>query len=605
MKFVVAWILILVSSYSYSYYSADASSLGTHQTSFFRTFECINDQCQRTSKPISIIDPAQLKLKGHHTTLAACRLVCGSLGGLWPIPTGPITIGKNYLPTHPNEVRFGLQEVPRSTRSFLSEALDIFVGNLRWMCGENCEKANSSVKVHTKVISESLELDWSTDEEYTLQIFTKENKIDVIVTASTVFGARHALETLSQLFAPVLKSNTARGLVIVDQAKIQDKPIFVHRGLLIDTARNYLPVPAILRTIDGLAATKMNVLHWHATDTQSFPLHIKNRPLMSQYGAYSPEMIYSPEDLNYIVTYAKYRGVRIILELDSPSHAGAGWEWGESAGLGALAVCINKEPWRDFCIQPPCGQLNPVNPHTLEVLKDIYKDTLALLGTSSVIHLGGDEVFINCWNSTPEITTAMQERGMGRTAEDFYQLWSEFHAEQVKLIDEIKEGRIDNVLLWSSALTSPDVIEKYLDKTRFIIQTWVESGSELPSELLQRGYKLIMSTKDAWYLDHGFWGKTRYHSWRDAYNNRIPRNVGVLGGEVCMWGEYVNEGGLDSRIWPRTAAVGERLWSDSHTLRTEDVEPRLQAFRERLQVRQIYADAISPTWCAQHAKKCY
>ncbi|KAG8040708.1 hypothetical protein G9C98_002704 [Cotesia typhae] len=81
--------------------------------------------------------------------------------------------------------------------------------------------------------------------------------------------------------------------------------------------------------------------------------------------------------------------------------------------------------------------------------------------------------------------------------------------------------------------------------------------------------------------------------------------VGVLGGEVCMWGEYVNEGGLDSRIWPRAAAVGERLWSDSHTLRTEDVEPRLQALRERLQVRQIYADAISPAWCAQHAKKCY
>ncbi|KAH0540815.1 chitooligosaccharidolytic beta-N-acetylglucosaminidase [Cotesia glomerata] len=603
MKFIVAWILILVSSSCFAAIPA-ASSPGSHQTNFFRTFECINDQCQRTNKPISIIDPAELKLKGHHTTLAACRLVCGSLGGLWPIPTGPITIGKNYLLTHPNEVRFGLQEVPRSTRSFLSEALDIFVGNLRWMCGENCEKANSSVKVHTKIISESVELDWSTDEEYTLQIFTKENKIDVIVTASTVFGARHALETLSQLFAPVLTSN-GRGLVIVDQAKIQDKPIFVHRGLLIDTARNFLPVPAILRTIDGLAATKMNVLHWHATDTQSFPLHIKNRPLMSQYGAYSPEMIYTPEDLSYIVTYAKYRGVRIILELDSPSHAGAGWEWGEAAGLGALAVCINKEPWRDFCVQPPCGQLNPVNPRTLDVLKDIYRDTLALLGTNSIIHLGGDEVFINCWNSTPEITAAMQDRGMGKTTDDFFQLWSEFHAEQVKLLDEIKEGRIDHVLLWSSALTSPDVIEKYLDKRRFIIQTWVESNSDLPSELLQRGYKLIMSTKDAWYLDHGFWGKTRYHSWRDAYNNRIPRNVGVLGGEVCMWGEYVNDGGLDSRIWPRAAAVGERLWSDSHTLRTEDVEPRLQAFRERLQVRQIYADAISPAWCAQHAKKCY
>lgn len=103
----------------------------------------------------------------------------------------------------------------------------------------------------------------------------------IVITAYTVYGARHALETLSQLIAPIVKSSDRRGLVIIDKAEIKDKPVFKHRGVMIDTGRNYLPVSAILRTIDGLAATKMNVLHWHATDSQSFPLQIKSRPLMS------------------------------------------------------------------------------------------------------------------------------------------------------------------------------------------------------------------------------------------------------------------------------------------------------------------------------------
>lgn len=472
------------------------------------------------------------------------------------------------------------------------------------MCDTPCANANSILTVNISVNSHSLDLNWNTNEGYKLHVSNKENMVDIHVTTFTVYGVRHALETLSQLFATVLKSNNVWGLVIIDEAVIEDKPIFVHRGLLIDTARNFLPVSAILRTIDGLAATKMNVLHWHATDTQSFPLQINRRPLMSQYGSYSSDMMYTLDNIRYIVNYAKHRGVRIILELDFPSHAGAGWDWGESSGLGQLAVCINKEPWRDYCIQPPCGQLNPVNPNTFDVIRDIYSDILSVLDSDSLIHFGGDEVFIGCWNTTAEITMAMKKRGMGQNLDNFLQLWSEFHANQTKILDRVKTVKQDNLLLWSSALTAPDVIEKYVDKSRFVIQTWVESNSNIPYDLLNRGYKLIISTKDAWYLDHGFWGRTKYHTWRDAYNNRIPRSDGILGGEVCMWGEYVNAGGLDARVWPRTAAVGERLWSDFHNLTTADVGPRLQVHRHRLQRRQINADAISPTWCAHHAQKC-
>lgn len=110
----------------------------------------------------------------------------------------------------------------------------------------------------------------------------------VNVQAPTIFGARHGLVTLYQLIVPVKTIEKKWGLAIIDEAFIKDVPIYKHRGLLIDTARNFLPVPDILRTINGLASVKMNVLHWHATDSQSFPLEIKKVINMTEW-----ELIYS------------------------------------------------------------------------------------------------------------------------------------------------------------------------------------------------------------------------------------------------------------------------------------------------------------------------
>lgn len=128
----------------------------------------------------------------------------------------------------------------------------------------------------------------------------------------------------------------------------------------------------------------------------------------------------------------------------------------------------------------------------------------------------------------------MKARGMGTTTDDFFKLWSEFHNKQLEIIDNLKKNN-DSVILWSSGLTLPDVIDKYLNNSRFVIQTWLESSSTIPNELLNKGYKLIISTKDAWYLDHGFWGVTKYHSWRDAYQNRIPKSVSYF---CCVITDY-------------------------------------------------------------------
>lgn len=332
-------------------------------------------------------------------------------------------------------------------------------------------------------------------------------------------------------------------------AKMKDSPAFRHRGLMLDTARNFIPKKDILRTLDGMAASKLNVFHWHATDSQSFPLEIPSVPQLTTFGAYSSKHIYRQTDIKEIIKYARNRGIRVIIELDAPSHAGNGWQWGPLAGLGDLAVCVNQQPWRKFCVQPPCGQLNPVNPNLYRILRNIYKDLSKTISNGESLHLGGDEVFFGCWNSTAEIVDLLKERGRGRELSDFLQLWAEFQATSLRIWDE-ESGRTPSsrdqkgppipVILWSSHLTDPKTIESYLQKDRYIIQTWVESESDIPEDLLAKGYKLIMSTKNAWYLDHGFWGSTSYYTWRTVYQNRLPRHEGVLGGETCMWSEYVD-----------------------------------------------------------------
>lgn len=259
-----------------------------------------------------------------------------------------------------------------------------------------------------------------------------------------------------------------------------------------------------------MSTNKMNVLHWHATDSQSFPMEFPRVPMLHTYGSYSPNEIYRQKDVKNLIKYAKSRGVRVIIEIDGPSHSSAGWEWGPNAGLGNLSVCINKQPWRKFCIQPPCGLMNPLNPNVYDILEKVYKDLLEIIPKEETIHMGGDEVFIPCWNSTIEIVDEMKNRGLNLTENSFLQIWSEFHEKNVDSLFKLT-NRNNPVIVWSSHLTNPDVIEKYLPKDKFIIQTWVANDNQLNKDLLNLGYKLIISTKNAWYLDHGFWGKLLFH----------------------------------------------------------------------------------------------
>lgn len=571
-------------------------------------YKCIPDSgCQRTSHP----NPDGYNVTNFmFTSMDLCRTVCGRFGGLWPRPVSA-ALSIQTVKIHPNCLRFDLENVPVEARELLAEMTQIVGSNLLAECGgEVTEMVETPVVVYINIKSPNVALTWDTNEQYTLDVQSKESQISVHVGADTVYGARHALETFTQLIAsdrPKYSDDNKCGLQLVAGAKIRDRPVYKYRGLLLDSSRHFIPMKDVLRTIDGMAANKMNVFHWHVTDSHSFPLESTRVPQFTRYGAYSAKEIYSVEEVRMLIKYAQVRGIRVVIEIDAPAHAGNGWQWGKEYGFGDLAVCVNEYPWRPLCIEPPCGQLNPANPSMYRVLRDLYRDIAETLPHPALLHMGGDEVFFGCWNSSEEITNYMQQQNYEITKEGFIELWSEFHTKALQAWDEELQaagGTPQPVMLWSSELTQAHRIQNHLSKDRYVIQVWEPVGNPLLTQLIRMGYRVISVPKDIWYLDHGFWGITKYSNWRKMYAHTLPSDPNVLGGEVAMWTEYLDEQALDTRVWPRAAAVAERLWSDP-TGSVYAAEARMQRHRSRLIARGLRPDVISPEWCSQHDTMCF
>ncbi|XP_061387457.1 chitooligosaccharidolytic beta-N-acetylglucosaminidase [Musca vetustissima] len=535
-----------------------------------------------------------------------CRMSCGKYGAIWPLPTGTCSLSQERIHFDPWKVRFNVVAPSPASTQFIRETNRIFVSNIIKECLRNCTLEQSKeVLVKATVNSSDLTLDWSTDESYQLVIRTTGTATFVDIKAPTVYGARHAFETLSNLITGC-KDN---GLLMVSSARVTDRPLYPHRGVLLDSARNFMPLKQIRNTLDAMAASKMNVFHWHVVDTHSFPLEITRVPEMQRFGAYGAGNTYSRTDTSNMIKYARLRGIRVIIEIDGPSHAGNGWQWGPMAGMGNMAVCINQKPWRNYCVQPPCGQLNPLNSNMYSIMREIYEDLAEVGAPEETIHMGGDEVYIACWNNTQEITKKMREMGYDLSLDSFYKLWSQFHEKNLESWDEVNQRQYPHLkvpksaIVWSSHLTDPEHIEKYLPKERFIIQTWVSADDPLNPVLLNKGYRVIVSTKDAWYLDHGFWGRTQYYNWAKVYNNKMDNNANILGGEVCMWSEFVDQNSVEARIWPRAGAAAERLWSNPKTNHLQ-AQYRFYRYRDRLISRGIRPDAVVPKWCILNEGHC-
>lgn len=361
-----------------------------------------------------------------------------------------------------------------------------------------------------------------------------------------------------------------------------------------------------------MSLSKLNVFHWHVTDSHSFPLEVASQPQLSRYGAYSPEKVYSEQDVKDIVEYGKVRGVAVIPEFDAPAHVGEGWQKTD------LTACFNAQPWKNFCVEPPCGQLDPTQGHLYDVLEDIYRSMWNNFGEPHLFHMGGDEVSVSCWNSSARIQNWMKEQGWQLEEKDFMRLWGHFQDNAMKRLDRVMGEKKRDIILWTSRLTDVPYVTEYIDKARTIIQIWTTGQDKKVTDLLDRGFRVIVSNYDALYLDCGFAGWVTdgnnwcspYIGWQKVYNNRMEEVAGkpeyvklIMGAEAALWSEQADEHTLDSRLWPRASALAERLWTNPVN-GWRAAETRMLHHREDLVANGIGAELLEPEWCLRNEGNC-
>ncbi|XP_078182328.1 beta-hexosaminidase 3-like [Carex rostrata] len=477
---------------------------------------------------------------------------------LWPMPKSA-NHGSNtiYLSTNFQLSSHGSNYSDGS--GILKEAFERMVNLLEADHTTNSKFPNFSVLAGVNVVVQSPDdtLNYGVDESYYLNIPAKGSQLYAQIEAKTIFGALHALETFSQL----CYFNFTTKVVELHAAPwtINDLPRFPYRGLLIDTSRHYLPVPVIKSVIDSMTYSKLNVLHWHIVDDQSFPLEIPSYPKLWD-GAYSYSERYTINDATEIVRYAERKGVNVLAEIDVPGHT---LSWG--VGYPFL--------WPSQSCREP---LDVSNEFSFKVIDGILSD-FSKVFKFKFVHLGGDEVNTSCWTTTPHIKQWLDNHHMNES--DGYRYF-------VLRAQNIAISHGYDIINWEE--TFNNFGDKLSPKT--VVHNWLGSG--VAEKVVADGLRCIVSNQDKWYLDH------IDANWQGFYTNEPLTNISnpaqqklVLGGEVCMWGEHIDTSDIQQTIWPRAAAAAERLWTpfDKLAKDPEQVASRLAHFRCLLNKRGVQA----------------
>lgn len=385
------------------------------------------------------------------------------------------------------------------------------------------------------------------DESYELSIAA-----DLLeLKAETELGAMHGLETLLQL----LSADEAG--YFFPAVEVRDQPRFPWRGLMIDSARHFMPLDMIKRNLDGMAAVKLNVLHWHLTEDQGFRVETKSYPKLHELG--SDGLFYTQKEIEEIIEYAGERGIRVYPEFDVPGHATA-WLVGHPELASAPGPYEIERQWGIF--QPT---LDPTNEKVYEVLEAVFSEMAALF-PDPYFHIGGDEVEGHQWEESEHIQAFMKEEGL----EDKQALQAHFNKRILKILTKLDKKMVG----WDEIL-HPDM------PTNIVIHSW--RGKEAMIEAAKKGYSSILS--NGFYIDLMQPASDHY------LNDPLPSDVDlskeerarVYGGEATMWSEHVTVETVDSRIWPRTAAIAERLWSPESVNDVEDMYRRLDTISLQLE----------------------
>lgn len=372
-----------------------------------------------------------------------------------------------------------------------------------------------------------------------------------LLSAPTVVGAIRGLETVLQLVEADRRGYFLSGV------KISDQPRFPWRGLLIDVARHFEPVEVLKRNLDAMAALKMNVFHWHLTEDQGFRVESKKYPKLHQLG--SDGNHYTQEQIKDVIAYARDRGIRVVPEFDIPGHS-TSWLVGyPELGSAPGPYTIERRP----------GIFEPaLDPTREEVYKFLegFLGEMAALFPDAYLHIGGDENEGKQWDRNPAIQAYMKAKGI----KDNHALQAYFNTRLLKILQ--KHGK--KMIGWDEIL-QPEIPKDV------VIHSW--RGTAALAEAARKGYDGILS--NGYYIDLIQPASQHYVSDPlPADSTLTPAEAKhVLGGEATMWAEWVTHETIDSRIWPRTAAIAERLWSPRTVTDVNDMYRRLAVISLQLE----------------------
>lgn len=420
------------------------------------------------------------------------------------------------------------------------------------------------------------------DESYILTLTSSNASLE----SNTVWGALRGLETFGQLLSA---GADFPGFYFANVQQIIDAPQYMYRGLLVDTARHFLPVNVLLAVLDGMAIEKFNVLHWHSVDDQAFPMPSPTLPALETFGPYSPGLSYSQADVTRVVNYAKYRGIRVVVEMDTPGHSKV---IGEAfPGKDYLTDCLGITGWLP---------LDVTKKATLDLVATIWKDLVALF-PDNYVFLGGDECHTECWAANPAINEWTQTRNLTANGSGSGSLFQWYIKEVVSMVAAYGKSP----MMWSPLEWDTWAPPFNGDA---IMNIWTGNVAELVYNISITN-KLVTSFN--WYLPAGAAYRSDPQGLCSGVNGAYKCNdtqlANIIGGEACLWGEGVDRGNFFTSAWPDLTAVAERLWSPKNPQGGLDLQDgdqrRLRLHRCRLASRGLPLAPMSSVYMpdASHA----
>ncbi len=424
----------------------------------------------------------------------------------------------------------------------------------------------------------------------------------LVVTAATDAGLfRGAMSALQLLTPPRADGRPLR----IPAQQIADVPRFAWRGLMLDSARHYQS-PAFIRTlIDGMAAHKLNVLHWHLTDDQAWRLEIRKYPKLTAVGGWRtpagqgpaadidpatgrPRMIggiYTQAQVRELVAYAAARHVTIVPEIDVPGHASAAIA--AYPELAATDTPVRAVP-ADWGVYP---NLFNTDPSTIVFLREVLDEVIELF-PSTYVHLGGDEAVKDQWRASPQIQAQM--KALGLADEHALQTWF------IQTLGRHLQAKGRRLVGWD------EILEGGLPPGATVM-SW--RGIDGAIAAARAGHDTVLSPAPTLYFDHrqspGVLeppGRGRVVSLADVYAfDPAPVSLTpeerrhILGLQGNLWTEHVRtEARAAHMAFPRALAVAELGWSPAEGRSYEAFASRARADVARL--RRLGLAAADSAW---------